>query len=70
MFLPDSSVGQEDVKSIFGICVDIEGLPLCQSKSMGEVYEKTVIDDSRVSFFDSRIRSSAAARMRIQGAHP
>lgn len=32
MLLPDSSVEQEDVESVFGICVDVEGLSLCQLK--------------------------------------
>jgi hypothetical protein len=38
MFLPDSGVGQEDMESIFGNCVDVEGLSLCQLKGMGKGY--------------------------------
>jgi hypothetical protein len=33
-------------------------------------YEKTGIGDPKVSFFDSQIKSSVAAKVRIQGAHP
>ena len=36
MFLPDSSMGQEDMKSIFGICVDVEGFSLCRLKGTGK----------------------------------
>ena len=32
-------------------------------------YENTVIGDPKVSFFDSRIRSSVAAKVQIQRAH-
>jgi hypothetical protein len=39
MLLPESSVGQEDIKRIFGICIDVEGFfSLCQLKGMGKSY--------------------------------
>jgi hypothetical protein len=31
-------VGQEDMKSIFRICVDVEGFSLCQLKGTGKGY--------------------------------
>jgi hypothetical protein len=34
----DSSMGQENMENIFGICVDVEGFSLCQLKGMGKGY--------------------------------
>jgi hypothetical protein len=38
MLLPYSSMGQEDIESIFGICVDVDGFFLCQLKGTGKGY--------------------------------
>jgi hypothetical protein len=33
----DSSMGQENMENIFGICVDVERFSLCHLKGMGKV---------------------------------
>lgn len=38
MLLPVSGMGQDDMESMFRICVDVEGLSLCQLKGMGKDY--------------------------------
>lgn len=38
MPLPVSGMDQDDMESMFRICVDVEGMSLCQLKGMGKDY--------------------------------
>jgi hypothetical protein len=53
MLLPDCSVGQEDMKSIFGICVAVEGLSPCHLKGTGNDYwfSLLIVDMRRKSLY-------------------